>query len=199
MKVVLSGDGGDEAFGGYARYAHDLREAAVRAWLPGIVRRNLLAPASRVWPKADWLPKRLRLKTALTNLSLDDAEAYANTISICRQPLRRSLMHADIRRQLNGHCSESQVTKAFGRPTGDPLRGMISADVEMLLPDDFLTKVDRASMAVGLEVRPPLVDHEFLELCAQIPSSLKVRNGETKWLFKQMLSRLASRFCSASS
>jgi asparagine synthase (glutamine-hydrolysing) len=186
VKVVLSGDGGDEAFGGYARYAHDLREAGVRAWLPGIVRRNLLAPASRVWPKADWLPKHLRLKTALTNLSLDDAQAYANTISICRQPLRRSLLHADLRQQLNGYCPDVQVTEAYGRPTGDPLRGMISADVEMLLPDDFLTKVDRASMAVGLEVRPPLVDHEFLELCVRIPSSLKVRNGETKWLFKQM-------------
>jgi asparagine synthase (glutamine-hydrolysing) len=63
---------------------------------------------------------------------------------------------------------------------------MIAADIEILLPDDFLTKVDRASMAVGLEVRPPLVDHEFLELSARIPSSLKVRGGETKWLFKQM-------------
>ena len=79
VKVVLSGDGGDEAFGGYARYAHDLREAAVRAWLPRIVRRNLLGPASRVWPKADWLPKRLRLKTALTNLSLDDAVGTKTT------------------------------------------------------------------------------------------------------------------------
>jgi asparagine synthase (glutamine-hydrolysing) len=63
---------------------------------------------------------------------------------------------------------------------------MIASDIYMLLPDDFLTKVDRASMAVGLEVRPPLVDHEFLELCARIPSSLKVRHGKTKWLFKQI-------------
>ena len=63
---------------------------------------------------------------------------------------------------------------------------MLSADVDMLLPDDFLTKVDRASMAYGLEVRPPLIDHELMELAATVPSDLKVRNGETKWLMKQI-------------
>ena len=185
VKVVLSGDGGDEAFGGYARYAHDLKEAAVRAWLPSIVQR-MLGPVSRVWPKADWLPRYLRMKTALTNLSLDDSLAYSNTISICRLPLRRELLHPDVRGGLNGHSPEHRVVRAFGRPAGSTLTGMIAADVDMLLPDDFLTKVDRASMAVGLEVRPPLVDHEFLEFTARIPSSLKVRHGETKWLFKKL-------------
>jgi asparagine synthase (glutamine-hydrolysing) len=62
---------------------------------------------------------------------------------------------------------------------------MISADVATVLPDDFLVKVDRASMAHGLEVRPPLLDHEFLELAARIPSRWKVRNGQTKWILKQ--------------
>ncbi len=186
VKVVLSGDGGDEAFGGYARYAHDVKEAAIRAWLPGSIRRTLVGPLSRVWPKADWLPRALRLKTALTNLSLDDSLAYANTLSVCREPVRRQLLHANVRSQLNGHLPERFVAAEYERQATDPLRGMIGSDVAMLLPDDFLTKVDRASMAVGLEVRPPLVDHELLELSSQIPSSLKVRGGETKWLFKQI-------------
>lgn len=186
VKVVLSGDGGDEAFGGYKRYAHDLREAAVRNWMPGILRRSLVRPLARVWPKADWLPRHLRLKTALTNVSLDPARAYANSLSLSRQPLRRKLLHPDIRNRLNGHCPELRIARSFGEHSKDPLRGMISSDINVLLPDDFLTKVDRASMSVGLEVRPPLVDHEFLEHCARIPSELKIREGETKWLFKQI-------------
>ena len=62
---------------------------------------------------------------------------------------------------------------------------MIAADVATILPDDFLVKTDRASMAHGLEMRPPLLDHELLELAAKIPSRYKVSQGQTKWIFKQ--------------
>ena len=90
-------------------------------------------------------------------------------------------------RQLNGHRPEHRVISCLSasrqRPTAGNDRRPTST---CCCPTIFLTKVDRASMAVGLEVRPPLVDHEFLELSARIPSSLKVRGGETKWLFKQM-------------
>jgi asparagine synthase (glutamine-hydrolysing) len=186
VKVVLSGDGGDEAFGGYARYAHDLKEAALRRWLPGWFRRAVLRPLGRRWPKADWLPRPLRAKTLLTNLSLAPGEAYANTLTLCRLPLRRELLAPDVARSLNGHQPEDRVLAAhFTAPPDDALGGMIAADVGVLLPDDFLVKVDRASMAHGLEVRPPLLDHELLELAARIPSRWKVRSGETKWVFKQ--------------
>lgn len=182
VKVVLSGDGGDEAFGGYARYAHDLKEAAVRRWLPQWFRRAALAPVAAVWPKADWLPRRLRAKTLLTNLSLDAASAYANTVSLCRPPLRRRLLTTPC----NGHRPEQLVRKPYAAaPSRDALAGMIAADVATLLPDDYLVKVDRASMAHGLELRPPLLDHELLELAARIPSACKIRKGETKWIFKQ--------------
>lgn len=186
VKVVLTGDGGDEAFGGYSRYAHDLKEAGLRRLLPRAVRRTLLGSMARAWPQAEWLPRGLRLKTALTNLSLDDSSAYANTITMCRSPLRRSLLHPDVRSHLNGNYPSQRISAAFASGGGDPLAGMIAADVSLLLPDDFLTKVDRATMAVGLEARPPLVDHELLELSARIPSRLKVRGGETKWIFKQL-------------
>jgi asparagine synthase (glutamine-hydrolysing) len=185
VKVVISGDGGDEAFGGYARYAHDLKEALVRRWLPGWFRRFALAPLAGVWPKADWLPRPLRARTLLTNLSLEPASAYANTLSVCRPPLRRRLLAPDVAKRLNGHDPERLIEAGFRGAADDPLAGMIAADVDMLLPDDFLVKVDRASMANGLEVRPPLLDHELLELSARIPSRWKVRHGETKWIFKK--------------
>jgi asparagine synthase (glutamine-hydrolysing) len=186
VKVVLSGDGGDEAFGGYARYAHDLREDAVRRRLPAWFRRNALAPLAHVWPKADWLPRPLRAKTALTNLALDAGAAYANTMTQCRQPLRRRLICPDLVAGLNGHDPGRLIREPYAlAPTDDALGGMIAADVAVVLPDDFLVKVDRASMAHGLEVRPPLLDHELLELAARIPSRWKVNGGEKKWVFKQ--------------
>ena len=186
VKVVLSGDGGDEAFGGYARYQHDLKEAKLRTALPGWFRKVVLGNMASVWPKADWLPRVLRWKSLLTNLSNDPAAAYANTLSIARSHQRRQLLTGDLRKTLAKHRPEDVVEAAFTRGHIDPLAGMLSADVDMLLPDDFLTKVDRASMAYGLEVRPPLIDHELMELAATVPSDLKVRNGETKWLMKQI-------------
>jgi asparagine synthase (glutamine-hydrolysing) len=186
VKVVLSGDGGDEGFGGYARYAHDLQEAAIRDRLPLWFRNTALRAAGRVWPKADWLPRPMRLKTFFTNLALGPGAAYANTLSLCRPPLRRQLLSGDVVRCLNGHRPEETVQTGYGQaPSGDVLAGMIAADTAMLLPDDFLVKVDRATMAHGLEARPPLLDHELLELAGRIPSEYKVRDKKTKWIFKE--------------
>src|SRR5205085_8262704 len=186
VKVALSGDGGDEAFGGYARYAHDLKEAKLRRCLPAWFRRRALGPLASRWPKADWLPRPLRGKTLLTNLSLEAGAAYANTLTTVRMPLRRRLLAAEVAAELNGHDPEWLVRTEYSQaPANDALGGMIAADVGILLPDDFLVKVDRASMAHGLEVRPPFLDHELLELAARIPSRWKVRAGETKWILKQ--------------
>ena len=148
--------------------------------------RTLIAPLAQVWPWADWLPRPLRAKSLLTNLSREPAAAYANTLSQCRPPLRRRLLAADIRTQLNGHDPERLLRESYALSSpDDPLAGMIAADMATMLPDDYLVKVDRASMAHGLEVRPPLLDHEVLELAARIPSRWKVHQGQTKWIFKQ--------------
>jgi asparagine synthase (glutamine-hydrolysing) len=186
VKVVLSGDGGDELFGGYTRYSHDLMEAALRSHLPRWIRRRLIGPAAGLWPRIDWLPRPLRAKTLLTNLALEPDAAYANSISTCRLPLRRRLLAADLRLMMNGHEALEAVRRGYRTaPDGDPLSAMIAADIEMLLPDDYLVKVDRASMANGLEVRPPLLDHELLEMAASIPSEWKIRGGHTKWILKR--------------
>jgi asparagine synthase (glutamine-hydrolysing) len=95
-------------------------------------------------------------------------------------------MHPDLAGRLNGHDPGAPVVEAYRPPqSDDDLAGMILADVATLLPDDYLVKVDRASMAWGLEARPPLLDHELLELSAQIPSRWKVHRGTTKWVLKE--------------
>jgi len=186
VKVVLSGDGGDEAFGGYARYKHDLAEARLRAALPRWFARGVIAPLAVRWPKSDWLPRPLRAKTALTNLSRPAGSAYANTMMLCRNPIRHTLLAPDLRSLVaNGDPGAALRLAYDSAPSGDALAGMISADVGVTLPDDYLVKVDRASMAHGVEVRPPLLDHELLELTAQIPSRFKIARGETKWLLKR--------------
>ena len=187
-KVALSGDGGDEAFGGYSRYREDLREWRARTTLPPSVRSRVIAPLAARWPKADWLPRPLRAKTFLENVAAaGGGDAYANSLAICRTAERHRLLAADLRRKLSGYDPGRLIASAYDR-TGDrdPVAAMIGADVEGHLPDDYLTKVDRASMAHGLEVRPVFVDHELLELTATLPSRLKVRDGSTKWLLRRM-------------
>ena len=186
VKVVLSGDGGDELFGGYSRYSHDLREARIRHRIPAFLQQSLLKPMAAIWPKADWLPRALRLKTLLENLSRNPAEAYANTVSACRQSLRRKLMTADFSAALQDYQPERSVVAAYQQGQRDELSGMLSADTNILLPDDFLTKVDRASMGFGLEVRPPFIDCKLMELAASMPSEFKIRQGSRKWILKQL-------------
>lgn len=190
VKVVLTGDGGDEAFGGYARYAHDLRENAVRRHLPWWIRRGLIGPLGAAWPKADWLPRPLRWKTLMTNLAHDPAGAYANTLAICRPPLRTRLLDRDLAKSLVGHDPGLAIRDGFTRARpDDPLGGMIAADVATILADDFLVKVDRASMAWGLEARPPLLDHELMELAGRVPSRHKIHQGRTKAIFRRVARR----------
>ncbi|MFY9255750.1 MAG: asparagine synthase (glutamine-hydrolyzing) [Fuerstiella sp.] len=186
VKVCLSGDGGDEAFGGYARYGHDLKEAEIRDRIPRWFRRTALRPLAAIWPKADWLPRPMRLQSLLQNLSLDPAAAYANTISTCRVGMRAQLLNPSFRDAVSDHRPEAFAEQAFLSGNRDALSGMLAADTNFFLPDDFLTKVDRASMAFGLEVRPPLIDFQLMELAASMPSSLKVRNGSKKWVMKEV-------------
>jgi asparagine synthase (glutamine-hydrolysing) len=183
--VVLSGDGGDEAFGGYPRYAGDLREHRIRQLMPAGIRSGLVAPIAARWPEMQWLPRPFRAKTLLTNVALPAARGYANTLAVCRVARRRRLLAPDVRRSLNGYEAESVVAAAYDSAAArDPVAAMIAADISIRLPDDYLVKVDRASMAHGLEVRPPFLDHELLELTATMPSRFKVRRGETKRLLK---------------
>ncbi len=164
VTVALSGDGGDELFFGYPRYRHH----ADRQWLlaqPRGVRRALAAVASR-------LPVR-RLRRAADVLRQDGNDTYARFVS---------WMPADEVEAMTGDISESAQLYAdmLARGAGIPRRELAPLlDLVSYLPEDVLTKVDRASMAVSLEVRSPLLDHRVVELALAMPLALK-RNGPTQ-------------------
>jgi asparagine synthase (glutamine-hydrolysing) len=191
VTVALSGDGGDENFAGYRRYRFDAAENRVRALLPAALRKPAFGALAALYPKADWLPRPLRAKTTLHNLSLDPAEAYFNSVYGALARERDGLLSGDVTAQLNGYSPFGTFRHHFDRArTNDPLSRVQYVDIKTYLTDDILAKVDRASMAVSLEVRCPLLDHEFMELAARIPSRLKLKGGAGKYIFKRAVSRV---------
>ena len=188
VTVSLSGDGGDENFAGYRRYRFDVLENRVRGILPAGVRRPVFGTLGSVYPKADWLPRVFRAKTLLTNLALSPERGYGHTMSWFTPEWKRVLYRPELQRQLADYDPHSVLEAHFARTEGwDPLSRIQYVDIKTYLVDDILTKVDRASMAHSLEVRVPLLDHEFMERAAEIPSSYKLRGGEGKFIFKRSL------------
>jgi len=191
VTVALSGDGGDENFAGYRRYRFDAAENRVRALVPAALRRSLFGTLAAVYPKADWLPQPLRAKATLRNLSLDPAQGYFNSVYGAMANERSGLMGGDFTAQLDGYNPFDHFRYYFDRArTRDPLSRVQYVDIKTYLTDDILAKVDRASMAVSLEVRCPLLDHRLMELAARMPSHLKLRGQEGKYIFKRAVGRL---------
>lgn len=188
VTVALSGDGGDENFGGYRRYKLHMAEERVRALLPLGVRRPLFGLLGRIYPKADWAPRVLRAKTTFQGLARDSVAAYFHTVSIFNDELRGALLSPEFKRSIQGYSAVDRLRHyARQAPTDDPLGLIQYLDMKTYLPGDILTKVDRASMAHALEVREPLLDHELMEWVSGWPTAWKLRHGEGKYLFKKAL------------
>lgn len=191
VTVALSGDGGDESFGGYRRYRLHLMEERMRAALPPGVRQPMFGLLGRVYPKADWAPRMFRAKTTFQALARDSVQAYFHSVSILRDDMRRRLFSPAFRRQLGGYeAMEVFRRHAATANTDDPLALIQYLDLKTYLVGDINTKVDRASMAHSLEVREPLMDHPLVEWLATLPSSLKVKGQEGKYLFKKTMEPL---------
>jgi len=183
VKVALSGDGADETFAGYRRYRMFIAEERARRLLPGPLGRAAGAIGD-IYPKLDWAPQWLRARTTLQALGQGSGEAYARAVGVTAPALRRRIFTAP----LGGHVAEQRYVEAMrDAPASDPLSRAQYADLKIWLPGDILTKVDRMSMAVGLEAREPLLDHRLVEFAASLPASMRLRGGSGKWLLKRAL------------
>jgi asparagine synthase (glutamine-hydrolysing) len=191
VTVALSGDGGDENFAGYRRYYFDKRENSIRGILPAAVRQPVFGALAALYPKADWAPRIFRGKATFQNLARSPIEAYFRSVSAVHSELKERILHGDLRRELNGYDSQDVLRSYYDKAdTADPLSRIQYVDIRTYLTDDILVKVDRASMANSLEVRAPILDHKFMELVASMPSSIKLKGIQGKYILKKALERL---------
>lgn len=189
VTVALSGDGGDETFGGYRRYRLHLGEERVRRLLPAALRQPLFGTLGHLYPKFDRLPRVLRARTTFQALARSTGGAYFNSVAVMREEVRSLLRSSQLNRDLAGYRSETRF-ESLARDCGsdDPLKQIQAIDYATWLPGDINTKVDRASMAHSLEVREPLMDHRLVEWAARLPSSLKLKGSVGKRVLKAALS-----------
>ena len=175
VTVALSGDGGDELFYGYPRYFQAQSLWNKVAWLPTAWRRGMggMLAAS---PLMRW-----RLPRAVSEiLSVEGPEAlYLRFISHWNNPASIVVNASEPLTVFTHSAYQTELREFCAR--------MMHLDLMSYLPDDILVKVDRASMGVGLEARVPLLDHRVVEFALRLPSELKLRNGEGKWILRQVL------------
>lgn len=182
VTVVLSGDGGDELFAGYTRYAIDQKRNDFSS-LPEFARRGIRAASAS-------LPHGFRGRNYLYNVSLDPVARYVDSISQFNDLRKNALYSKEFLATLNGSFGAGATLYeqiAARVSTGNPVDNLLYLDAKTYLPGDILTKVDRMTMAASLEARAPLLDHHLIEFAARIPASLKLKGGETKYIFKKAL------------
>ena len=186
VTVSLSGDGGDELFAGYRRYKLHMAEEAVRQKIPLWLRKTLFRPLGKLYPKLDWAPQFLRAKTTFQSLGMDTAQAFMNSMSKLRKDERDTLYSPAFKSGLAQYSADAVYQRYLeNKNISDPLKVIQYLDYKTWLTGDANTKVDRASMANGLEVRSPFMDHKLVEWAFLLPSSENIKNGETKSLLKK--------------
>jgi asparagine synthase (glutamine-hydrolysing) len=191
VTVALSGDGGDENFAGYGRYRLTMWEETARSHIPASLRKGLIGPLGKIYPKLGWAPRVFRARNTLQSLARPLIDGYFHGISCCPPELKGALLSGDVVKSLNGYDSADVLRNYYDRAgCEDPLSRIQYVDMKTYLVDDILTKVDRASMANSLEVRCPLLDHKLMELVARMPSGLKLHNVRGKYIFKRALERV---------
>ena len=191
VTVALNGDGGDECFAGYERYAA-MRLAERYRRLPALMREGVIKQAVNLLPSPKLGRSRVRsAKRFLQAASLPPVERYLRWVSVLDRAAKDELYTDDFRHQTAGYDPASWLTPWFAQANGaGVVDASLLADTMTYLPNDLLVKVDIASMAVSLEARSPFLDHHVIEFAASLPEKFKLRGLTTKYLLKRVLKKL---------
>jgi len=182
VKVALSGDGGDEAFGGYDRYRIHLEDRSYE-WIPkwaGLWYRELIHPM---------IPYQVPGRNLAYSISLPWQERYTEGVSLQAFQREMGILCQDFV-QSDRNPLQSFREYLDKAPAADPLSRILYLDSKTYLPGDILTKVDRMSMATSLEARVPMLDHVFLEWVTALGPQWKMRKGEQKFILKKLATRV---------
>ena len=188
VKVVLGGDGADELFGGYRRYAADqfagayqlLPDVVTDKWIPALV---------------DRLPRLRRLKRTVRTLPIaDPARRYASWLEVFTQEAQAELLLPELRSRMEAHDPLAVYPQHYralnGFAANDHLNRLMYVDTKTWLADAYMEKLDKATMACSLEARLPLLDHRLVELAFALPGRSKIRGWSTKRVFKRAVRSL---------
>ena len=191
VTVALNGDGGDESFAGYERYAA-MRLAERYLRIPAVLRDSVVRQAIDLMPSSETRRGRIRdLKRFIQSASLPKVERYLGWVSVFDGEAKQELYTENFTRQTQGDSAATMLDPWFARANGS---GIVDAalltDIMTYLPNDLLVKVDIATMANSLEARSPFLDHHVIEFAASLPEKYKLRRLTTKYLLKQMLRKL---------
>jgi asparagine synthase (glutamine-hydrolysing) len=194
VTVALNGDGGDESFAGYERYAA-MRIAEKYHRLPEVLRRQLIEKLVNLIPTSEFKKSRVRdAKRFLQAASLPKTERYFRWVSAFNREAKAELYAPEFAAKIDGENSSVFIERWFTKANGAGiLDTTLLTDQMTYLPNDLLVKVDIASMANSLEARSPFLDHKVIEFAASLPENLKMRGFETKSLLKKAAARLVPR------
>ena len=192
VTVALAGDGGDESFAGYQKYAVDHLENSLRNKVPAMLRRTLLPKLAQLLAgRSSTLLKKGH--TLLHTLSQTPEYGFYLSNNFCSDLIWNKVVRQDFKQKLGNYHPSTLSLDYYKQCDGpDHLSRILYTDVKSYLPGDILVKVDRMSMANSLEVRAPLLDYQVMELAASLPSGMKFKDGEKKHILKEAFKPLLS-------
>lgn len=195
VTVALSGDGGDELFGGYETYLAQYK-ARVFNKIPSIIRKGVIEPAvESIKPTAKKKGLINKAKRFVEGASHDDQLSHARWRIFVGEEMRKNLFTSDSMKQILSPPSE-HIEKLFNRAGNrGELNRSLYVDMKSYLCDNILTKVDRMSMAVSLEARVPYLDPDLVSLAFQVPENFKVTSKDTKIILKKLASKYVPKEC----